>query len=78
LLEESFVLRDFQSFQESPSVVSNPRFFNYYPEMIGDILRDIYSVPAGAKEKLYSTLRKRLSIGDIWSFFRDARRITKI
>jgi electron transfer flavoprotein-quinone oxidoreductase len=78
LLEESFVLKDFLSFRESPAVVSNPRFFNYYPEMIGNILQDIYNVPTGTKEKLYATMRKHLSVRDMWGFLKDLRRITRI
>ncbi len=78
MLEESFVLKDFISFRESPAVLSNPRFFNHYPGLIGDIMKDIYNVPAGPKERIYPTLRKHLSLGELWAMFKDMRGITRI
>jgi len=78
LLEESFVLRDFISFRETPSVLSNPRFFNHYPGLIGDIMKDLYGIPAGPKERIYPTLRKRLTLGELWAMFKDLRGIIKI
>lgn len=78
LLEESFVLKDFISFEQSPEAVNNPRFFNYYPELIGNIMKDIYSVPAGAKDKLFTTVKRHIALRDILNFIKDAKRMTKI
>lgn len=78
LLQESFVLQDFQNFQATPSFMNNPRFFSHYPELKGNILRDIYRVPAGPKERLYPTIRKYLGWGEMWSIFKDFREVTKI
>jgi len=78
LLEESFVLQDFQSFQEAPSVIGNPRFFNHYPELAGHIMKDIYAVPNGSKERIYPTLRKHLPLGELWSLFKDLKEVMKI
>ena len=78
LLDESFVMKDFRSFREVPGVVTNPRFFNHYPEMAGSILRDIYAVPAGPKARLYPTIRKYFTMGEMWSLFKDLREARKI
>jgi len=78
LLQESFVMKDFQNFQATPSFVNNPRFFSHYPELKGNILRDIYSVPAGPKDRLYPTIRKYLGLGEMWTMFKDFREVTKI
>ena len=78
LLEDSFVLRDLRNFQETPAVIGNPRFFNHYPELIGAIMRDIYSVPAGPKERLYQTIRKHLTLPELWALFMDMKGIMKI
>ena len=78
LLEESFVLEDFKNFQETPAVVGNPRFINHYPEMIGDLMREIYAVPAGPKNRLYPTIRKHLTLSEMWSEFKDLREVMKI
>jgi electron transfer flavoprotein-quinone oxidoreductase len=78
LLEESFVLKDFKNFQETPAVVGNPRFINHYPEMIGNLMREIYAVPAGPKNRLYPTIRKHLTLSEMWSEFKDLREVMKI
>lgn len=78
LLEESFVLKDFKNFQETPAILSNPRFFNHYPEMAGNILRDVYAVPAGPKDRLYPTVRKYLKLSEMLSMFKDFRKVTRI
>jgi len=77
LLEESFVLQDFMNFRETPSVLSNPRFFNHYPEFIGNIMKDLYEIPAGPKKRIYPTLRKHLTLGELWAMFKDMKRMTK-
>lgn len=75
LLEDSFVLKDFRNFRNAPHVLENPRLFNYYPELLGSVLRDIYTVPAGPKENIFPTLKKHMTareimsiINDFWSF----------
>ncbi|MCX5833983.1 MAG: electron transfer flavoprotein, partial [Deltaproteobacteria bacterium] len=70
--------RDFMNFQETPTVLSNPRFFNHYPELIGNIMKDLYEIPAGPKERIYPTLRKHLTLGELWAMFKDMKGVTKI
>ena len=53
LLEESFVLKDFRTFQETPKVLSNPHLFGHYPELIGNLMRDLYTVPAGQSRSCF-------------------------
>jgi len=78
LLEENFVLQDVSNFQETPAVVANPRFFSHYPELVGNLMKDIYAVPAGPKEKIYPTIRKHLTLGELWSMIKDMREVMKI
>jgi electron transfer flavoprotein-quinone oxidoreductase len=78
LLQENFILKDFLNFREAPQVLENPRFYNYYPELLGNIFRDIYTIPNGTKEKLYQTVKQSISMREIWSMFRDARKVMKI
>ena len=78
LLEESFVLRDFKSFQETPAVLANPRFTNHYPELIGAVMKDVYAVPAGPKARLYETIRKHVTLKEMWSVFKDLKAVSKI
>ena len=78
LLQESFVLKDFQNFQAAPAFVKNPRLFAYYPELKGRLLRDVYAVPAGPKDRLYPAIRKYLHLKELWSMFKDFREVTKL
>ena len=78
LLDESFVLQDFKNFQETPVVLNNPRFLRHYPELVGNLLKDIYRVPPGPKDRLYPTIRKVFTLSEMWSQFKDLREVTKI
>lgn len=78
LLEDSFVLRDFKNFQEAPMVLDNQRFYQHYPELLGNIMKDIYAIPDGSKDRLYPTIKQYLNMGEIWSMFGDLRKVMKI
>jgi electron transfer flavoprotein-quinone oxidoreductase len=78
LLEDSFVLQDFKTFQETPRVLSNPHLFGHYPELAGNLLRDLYAVPAGPKSPIFTTLRQHLTLSQLWTILKDAREVTKI
>jgi len=78
MLNGSFVMQDFKNFSEAPETLENPRIYTYYPELIGNIMRDMYTVPAGSKEKLYPTVKKYLGTGELWGMFKDMRKVMKI
>ncbi|MDH7498547.1 MAG: electron transfer flavoprotein, partial [Syntrophomonadaceae bacterium] len=78
MLRDSFVLKDFTSFREAPHVLDNPRLFQHYPELVTGILREVYAVPAGPKDRLFATVARRLDAGQLWQMARDAWRLRKI
>lgn len=78
MLKNSFVMQDFINFKEAPHVLENPRFFSYYPELATSIMRDLYAVPAGPKEKLYPTVKKYLGFKQLWAMAGDMRKVMKI
>lgn len=78
MLNSSFVMEDFRNFKDTPLVLENPRFFKVYPELAGDILRDVYAVPAGPKPKLYQTVKGHLPFGQLWAMLKDFRSVKKI
>ena len=78
LLKESFVLKDFANFKDAPGALENPRFFGHYPELVGNMMRDVYSVPAGAKDRLYPTIKGYLGFRELWAMVGDARKVMKI
>ncbi len=78
LLNDSFVLKDFKNFKESLEVLEYPRLFTHYPELAGNIMKDLYEVPAGPKPRLYPTIKQYLSMREIWSMVQVGRRMMKI
>ncbi|HWQ76071.1 MAG TPA: FAD-dependent oxidoreductase [Syntrophomonas sp.] len=78
LLNDSFVLKDFKNFKESLDVLEYPPLFEHYPQLAGNIMRDLYAVPAGSKDKLFPTIKKYMSMGEIWSAIKLGRRMMKI
>jgi len=71
-------LKDFKNFQETPAVLGNPRFINHYPELVGDLMGQIYRVPPGPKDRLYPTMRKVFTLTEMWSQLKDLRDVSKI
>jgi len=59
-------------------VLANPRFTNHYPELIGAVMKDVYAVPAGPKARLYETIRKHMTLKEMWSVFKDLKAVSKI
>lgn len=44
LLNESFVMKDLKQYQKLPEFLENPRIFNQYPQMVADIMADLFTV----------------------------------
>ena len=78
LLKNSFVMKDFINFKESLEVLEYPQLFRHYPELIGNIMKDLYEVPAGPKTRLWPTIKKHLSISQMWNMVNLSRRLMKI
>ena len=78
MLENSFVLEDFKNFKETPTVLDDQRVLRHYPELAGNIMKDIYEVPAGSKNRLYPTIKRYLTISEMLSMFKDFRKVMKI
>jgi len=78
LLKDSFVMKDFESFKESLHALENPRLFTYYPRLVGNVMRDLYEIPAGPKARIFPTVRKYLTISELLNMGRDMWRLMKI
>jgi len=78
LLKNSFVLKDFMNFKESLEVLEYPPLFRHYPELAGNIMKDLYEVPSGPKARLFPTIKKYMSMGEMWAMVQVARRMMKI
>jgi len=78
MLNDSFVMKDFQNFKHSLGVLDNPNLFTTYPELIGKIMRDLYQIPDGSKDKLFTTIKKYMQIKMLWGAFKDFKGVMKI
>lgn len=56
LLDESFVMKDLKLYKKLPAFLENPRMFSQYPQMVADIMADMFIVD-GAPAK---PLRKKI------------------
>ncbi len=77
-LTDSFVMKDFYSFRNAPEALENPRLFTHYPELLGNVMRDMYHMPAGPKDRLYPTIMKYIKVSDLLKMFGDFRKVKKI
>ena len=60
LLKGSFVFQELQAFRRALSVLTNPRFFNLYPQVVCELLERLYWVDESPKPRLSTTLRAYL------------------
>lgn len=58
LLDESFVMKDLKLYKKLPAFLENPRMFSQYPQMVADIMADMFIVD-GAPAK---PLRKKIMV----------------
>jgi electron transfer flavoprotein-quinone oxidoreductase len=77
-LRDSFVRKDFETARHAPEVLRNPRFFGHYPDFALAILEDLFAVPAGPKEKLFSAARRHLPLKEILALLGDMKGMTKV
>lgn len=59
LLDESFVMKDLQLYKKLPGFLENPRIFNQYPQMVANIMSDIFTVDGHPSEPLRKKIMKR-------------------
>jgi len=55
LLRDSFLLKELETFRHVPSILSNSRLFNYYPQAICDLYQKLMWIDENPKPRLFST-----------------------
>ncbi|HHW60568.1 MAG TPA: FAD-dependent oxidoreductase [Syntrophomonadaceae bacterium] len=78
LLNDSFVMKDFKTFQNAPEALDHKRFFTHYPKLAGDIMQELYYVPAGPKQRIYPSIKKHLPFKELWAMLKDFRKVKKL
>ena len=66
MINSSFVGKDFESFKEAPEVLDKPYLFERMPELVGNLFKDLFGVPADRpKDKIFPTVRKYFTFKEI-------------
>ena len=78
LLENSFMLKDLKTFQHAPAFLDNPRMFQHYPQITGDLLQSLFTIGSEPKQKFSKTLREKLNWPEAWEILKDLRKGMKI
>jgi electron transfer flavoprotein-quinone oxidoreductase len=60
LLNESFIMKEMNTFKNSLSVLENERLFSKYPQAISDLFEKVMRVDEHPKESLYKTIYQGL------------------
>jgi len=56
LLNESFIMKEMNSFKSSLSILENERLFSKYPQAISDLFEKVMRIDEHPKESLYKTI----------------------
>lgn len=75
MLKDSFVIKDLERFAPLEGLLSRPRLYKEYPELVCEALGGLFKVGPGAKEGYLRTLRRAMSQGpgiscilkDLWA-----------
>lgn len=79
MLQESFVLKDLETFRAMPKVLENPRMFGRYPQAIAAILEKMYWIGESPKGKMSAeAVQEALRTFGNLDGVRDALQILKV
>jgi electron transfer flavoprotein-quinone oxidoreductase len=78
LFKETDVYKDMVTFKDTYALLENKRLFNVYPELIGGVLGDMFSVGDHPSKKGYSALRDNMRGNvSLWQMMMDMVQIGK-
>lgn len=60
LLDESFVMKDLKLYKKLPAFLENPRMFSQYPQMVADIMADMFIVDGAPAKPLRKKIMARV------------------
>lgn len=78
-MQDGFCLQDMDNYERVPESLNHPRLFNYYPKLIGGIMKDLFTVPSGPKPRIFQTLKKHVTgkvVRDI--AFKDFKKVKNL
>ena len=78
MLKDSFVMKDFDAFQKAPEVLDKPYLFSQLPEVAGNIIRDVFRVPNGPKEKMAKSVKDNLPMKELVALAKNVGGMRKL
>jgi electron transfer flavoprotein-quinone oxidoreductase len=77
--KETSVYKDMQTFKDVYPLLENKLLFNTYPEMVCQVMEDMFSVQTQPGKKGYRALRDRMKQHDVslWELAKDMYQIGK-
>lgn len=77
MLDESFVMKDLSLYKKFPSFMDNPRIFNEYPEMLSNIMADMFIVNGNHGIPLRKKAMKHIKSVGLLNLVKDGLRGVK-
>lgn len=78
LLNESFILKEMNTFKNTLAVLENERLFTKYPQAVSDLFEKVMWVDENPKDGLYKTISQELKKSFFnWETFKDWLRFRK-
>ena len=59
LLDDSFIMKDLRLYKKLPAFLENPRIFNQYPQMVANIMADMFTVDGTPEQPLRKKIMRR-------------------
>ncbi|KHN52945.1 oxidoreductase [Dickeya fangzhongdai] len=59
-LKQSFVLQDMHRYRNIPAMMNNPRLFKQYPQMVTDIMSDMFAIDGSPAKPLRAKVMQRV------------------
>ena len=79
LLNESFIMKEMDRYQNTLSVLENERLFSKYPRAVSDLFEKVMKVDENPKEGLYQTISQELKKNFFnWKTFKDWLQFRKV
>lgn len=71
-LEQSFVLRDLETYRKAPDFLENPRIYTTYPDLACDLAGKMFTSDGKPRKKTWKVLRETMKDRvSLWRMFRD-------
>ncbi|MEO3988475.1 FAD-dependent oxidoreductase [Pseudocitrobacter cyperus] len=70
-LEQGCVIRDMQHFRKLPALMENPRLFSQYPQMLADIMNDMFTIDGRANQPVRKMVMSHMKKIGLMNLLKD-------